>query len=64
MFRHHAINPATKPCHNLHTLSLLPDRQVVKNMGSTLGACGDVNRNVMSPPAPFKNRPDYAACEQ
>ena len=22
---------------------------VVKNMGSTLGACGDVNRNVMGP---------------
>ena len=28
-------------------------------MGSTLGACGDVNRNVMAPPAPFTNRPDY-----
>lgn len=32
---------------------------IVKNLGSTLGACGDVNRNVMAPPAPFKNRPDY-----
>jgi sulfite reductase (ferredoxin) len=32
---------------------------IVKNMGSTLGACGDLNRNVMAPPAPFKNRPDY-----
>lgn len=29
------------------------------NMGSTLGACGDLNRNVMAPPAPFRNRPDY-----
>jgi len=28
-------------------------------MGSTLGACGDVNRNVMGPPAPYKNRPEY-----
>jgi sulfite reductase (ferredoxin) len=28
-------------------------------MGSTLGACGDLNRNVMAPPAPFKNRPEY-----
>ncbi|KAK9842398.1 hypothetical protein WJX84_005131 [Apatococcus fuscideae] len=37
---------------------------VIKNMGSTLGACGDVNRNVLAPPAPFKNRPEYAACEQ
>lgn len=37
---------------------------VIKNLGSTLGACGDVNRNVMSPPAPFTNRPDYAAAEK
>lgn len=32
---------------------------IVKNLGSTLGACGDLNRNVMAPPAPFKNRPEY-----
>jgi len=32
---------------------------IVKNMGSTLGACGDLNRNVMAPAAPYKNRPDY-----
>ena len=29
---------------------------VIKNMGTTLGACGDVNRNVLAPPAPFKAR--------
>ena len=32
---------------------------IIRNMGSTLGACGDLNRNVMAPPAPFKNRADY-----
>jgi sulfite reductase (ferredoxin) len=32
---------------------------IVKNMGSTVGACGDINRNVMAPPAPFKNKPAY-----
>lgn len=32
---------------------------IVKNMGSTLGACGDINRNVMASPAPYKNRPEY-----
>ncbi|MDZ8242229.1 MAG: sulfite reductase, ferredoxin dependent [Nostoc sp. ChiQUE01a] len=32
---------------------------IVNNLGSTLGACGDINRNVMAPPAPFKNRLDY-----
>eukprot|EP00238_Polyblepharides_amylifera_P010406 CAMPEP_0196595542 /NCGR_PEP_ID=MMETSP1081-20130531/81341_1 /TAXON_ID=36882 /ORGANISM="Pyramimonas amylifera, Strain CCMP720" /LENGTH=692 /DNA_ID=CAMNT_0041920151 /DNA_START=111 /DNA_END=2189 /DNA_ORIENTATION=+ len=37
---------------------------VIKNMGSTLGACGDVNRNVMGPPAPFKNKPEYVIAEK
>jgi sulfite reductase (ferredoxin) len=32
---------------------------IVKNMGSTLGACGDLNRNVMAPPVPYKNRLEY-----
>lgn len=32
---------------------------IVTNLGSTLGACGDLNRNVMAPPAPFVNRLDY-----
>jgi sulfite reductase (ferredoxin) len=33
---------------------------IVHSMGSTLGACGDLNRNIMAPPAPFKDRPEYA----
>jgi sulfite reductase (ferredoxin) len=32
---------------------------ILQNMGSTLGACGDINRNVMAPPVPYKNRPEY-----
>ncbi len=32
---------------------------IVTNMGSTVGACGDINRNVMAPVAPFKNKPEY-----
>ncbi len=32
---------------------------IIKNMGTTLGACGDLNRNVMAPPAPFKNQAEY-----
>ncbi len=32
---------------------------MVQNLGSTLGACGDVNRNVMTPPAPFQNNQAY-----
>jgi sulfite reductase (ferredoxin) len=34
-------------------------RTMVQNLGSTLGACGDVSRNVMTPPAPFKNNKAY-----
>ena len=37
---------------------------VIKNMGSTLAACGDVNRNVMAPPVPYKNRPEYVFAQQ
>ncbi len=32
---------------------------IVRNMGSTLGACGDLNRNVMVAPVPYKNKPEY-----
>lgn len=31
---------------------------IIRNMGSTLGACGDVNRNVMAPPHPIKTVPN------
>ncbi len=37
---------------------------IVKSMGSTLGACGDLNRNVMAPPAPYKNRPEYGIARE
>ena len=33
--------------------------KIVQNMGSTLGACGDLNRNVMAPPAPYISKPEY-----
>ncbi|CAA2979006.1 sulfite reductase 1 [ferredoxin], chloroplastic-like [Olea europaea var. sylvestris] len=31
---------------------------IIKNMGSTLGACGDLNRNVLAPAAPYAQK-DY-----
>ena len=37
---------------------------IVRNLGSTLGACGDLNRNVMAPPAPFADRPEYVLARQ
>jgi len=37
---------------------------IVRSLGSTLGACGDLNRNVMAPPAPFKHKPEYVLARQ
>jgi sulfite reductase (ferredoxin) len=34
--------------------------QINAHLGSTLGACGDINRNVMAPPFPFA-QPQYVA---
>ncbi|GAP96740.1 sulfite reductase, ferredoxin dependent [Leptolyngbya sp. NIES-2104] len=62
-YGNHTIRVTTRQAFQLHgvlkknlkaTISA-----IVKSMGSTLSACGDVNRNVMSPPAPFRNRPEY-----
>ncbi|KAK7404309.1 hypothetical protein VNO78_05098 [Psophocarpus tetragonolobus] len=36
---------------------------IIRNMGSTLGACGDLNRNVLAPPAPLV-RKDYLLAQQ
>ena len=37
---------------------------IIRNLGSTLGACGDLNRNVMAPPAPFNRKPEYLLARQ
>ena len=36
---------------------------IIRNLGSTLAACGDINRNVMAPPAPFE-KGGYPAARQ
>ncbi|KAK4358892.1 hypothetical protein RND71_021121 [Anisodus tanguticus] len=36
---------------------------IINNMGSTLGACGDLNRNVLAPAAPFAKK-DYVFAKQ
>lgn len=36
---------------------------IIRNMGSTLGACGDLNRNVLAPPAPLA-RKDYLYAQE
>jgi sulfite reductase (ferredoxin) len=42
---------------NLHAVIA----QINARLGSTLGACGDINRNVMAPPFPFAAAPYVAA---
>jgi sulfite reductase (ferredoxin) len=37
---------------------------IVRNLGSTLGACGDVSRNVMAPAAPYADRPEYVLARE
>ena len=36
---------------------------IIKSMGSTLAACGDINRNVMAPAAPY-NKPEYKVARE
>eukprot|EP00899_Mesostigma_viride_P012051 jgi/Mesvir1/20847/Mv07938-RA.1 len=39
-------------------------QNIISAMGSTLSACGDVNRNVMAPSAPYSNRAEYLYAAQ
>ncbi|MEA5569712.1 sulfite reductase, ferredoxin dependent [Calothrix sp. UHCC 0171] len=62
-YGNHTLRATTRQGFQLHGIlkkNLKPTiAAIVKSMGSTLGACGDLNRNVMAPPAPFKNKPEY-----
>ena len=63
LYGNHTIRATTRQGFQLHGVlkknlkTVLSE--IIKNMGSTLGACGELNRNVMAPPAPYKNRPEY-----
>jgi sulfite reductase (ferredoxin) len=62
-YGNHTIRATTRQAFQLHGVLKKNLKatiaEIVHNMGSTLSACGDVNRNVMSPPAPYRNRPEY-----
>jgi sulfite reductase (ferredoxin) len=67
-YGNHTIRATTRQGFQLHGI-LKKDLKatiaaIVQSLGSTLGACGDLNRNVMAPPAPYRNRPDYAFARQ
>ena len=62
-YGNHTLRITTRQGFQIHGILKKNLKEVINNilhsMGSTLSACGDVNRNVMSPPAPFKNKPEY-----
>lgn len=62
-YGNHTLRITTRQGFQIHGILKQDIKQVIqtilKNMGSTLSACGDVNRNIMSSPAPFKNKPEY-----
>ena len=52
------LRATTRQCFQMHGIKKRNIKEVigtiVKSMGSTLAACGDVNRNVMAPAAPYE----------
>ncbi|MEO0759013.1 MAG: sulfite reductase, ferredoxin dependent [Cyanobacteria bacterium J06648_16] len=67
-YGNHTMRATTRQAFQLHGI-LKRDLKatmagIIRSMGSTLGACGDLNRNVMSPPAPFKNKPEYVYAQE
>ena len=62
-FGNHTLRTTTRQGFQIHGILKKNLKEtiatIVRNMGSTLGACGDLNRNVMAPPAPYKNRREY-----
>jgi sulfite reductase (ferredoxin) len=51
------LRATTRQAFQMHGIAKSELREVigtiVRSLGSTLSACGDINRNVMAPPAPF-----------
>jgi sulfite reductase (ferredoxin) len=62
-YGNHTLRVTTRQGFQIHGILKKNLKEVIKSilnsMGSTLSACGDVNRNVLSPPAPFKNKLEY-----
>ena len=60
-----ATTRQTLQLHAVHKRDFRTVQQTIINeLGSCLAACGDVNRNVMAPCMPFKNKPEYIAAQE
>jgi sulfite reductase (ferredoxin) len=62
------LRATTRQAFQMHGVlkgNLKPVISAIANMGSgTLGGCGDISRNVMTPPVYFPNKPEYQYCQQ
>jgi sulfite reductase (ferredoxin) len=67
-YGNHTLRATTRQGIQLHGIlkqNLKPTlATIVQNLGSTLGACGDLNRNVMAPAAPFADKPEYVIARE
>ena len=61
------LRATTRQAFQMHGIAKADLREVIgtiiRSLGSTLSACGDVNRNVMAPAAPFQDK-GYPAARQ
>ena len=66
-YGNHTLRATTRQAFQMHGIRKHNLREVigtiVRGMGSTLAACGDINRNVMAPAAPFE-KGAYPAARQ
>lgn len=67
-YGHGHLRLTTRQTFQLHGVSKHNLKTVIKSImqvgSSTVGGCGDVNRNIMCTPAPIVNKPEYGYAQQ
>ncbi|CAN0535899.1 unnamed protein product, partial [Ectocarpus sp. 12 AP-2014] len=67
-YGHGHLRLTTRQTFQLHGVAKHNLKTVIKSImqvgSSTVGGCGDVNRNIMCTPAPIVNRPEYVYARQ
>merc|ERR1719159_601825 len=65
---HGDLRATTRQAFQLHGVLKGDLKHVIKSIadigGSTLGGCGDINRNIMTPPVKLVNDPAYGVCDE
>ncbi|CAM9158407.1 unnamed protein product [Chrysoparadoxa australica] len=67
-YGHGHLRLTTRQTFQLHGVSKHNLKHVIKSImdigSSTVGGCGDVNRNIMCTPAPIKSKPEYGYADK